>query len=246
MNNRRRIQVKKFSLSVILIAAVCFCSALTGLAQAGQDERQAPSSTASTDSAFLAKAIEANAAEVELAKLAEAKSQNPRVKAFAEMMIKDHTNALDAFHRLATGGIPAVPNQNTGAGTAQLAGGARLSKEHQELKDRLSGLSGDTFDREYMSAMVQEHRKDIRELEAEAKGTSDMSSGSSASVRQKPQPGSDTAQPMTQERILAHDLLPILKAHLQLAEDLDRQVGATAIPGNTYGAEDHGVHSKTQ
>jgi putative membrane protein len=194
-----------------------------------QDGTQAPADGVNKSS-FFARAIEANAAEIELGKMADSKSQNPRVRAYAQMMVKDHTTALNAFHRVVTGGIAAVPNQDSGADTAQFSGRVPLSKEHQELRDRLSGLSGNDFDREYMNAMVQEHRKDVREFEREAGQATDTGSAATtepaADVREKPQGGTDSTQAMTPQRLLARDLLPILKMHLEQAEVLDRQLGA--------------------
>jgi putative membrane protein len=211
--------VKRFSLFLILTVAVYCCSLQFALAQ---DDTQSSADGVHTNRPFLARAIEASAAEIELGKMAEAKSQNPRVRAYAQMMVKDHATALDAFHRIATGGIAAVPNQESATNTAQLSGRVPLSKEHQELRDRLSRLSGDDFDREYMSAMVQEHRKDVRDFEREVKSGSDTGSAATtepaAAVREKPQDGADGTQAMTPQRIIARDLLPILKMHLEQAE----------------------------
>ena len=179
--------------------------------------------------------------------MAESKTQNPRVHAFAETMIRDHTNTLDALHRLATGGVSVVPNDNNSTNIGEMATRVPLSKEHQELKDRLSQYSGDDFDREYMNAMVEEHRKDVREFERVANATADSGSNSpdnTGQVREKPQPATETE--MTQERIIARDLLPVLKKHLQEAEALQQEVGAAGIPNNTFGGEEHGAHMKTQ
>jgi putative membrane protein len=229
--------VKRLSSLINVTAIIYCCSLLPGFSQTTQDQ---------TQTTFLAKAIESNAAEVELGKMAESKTQNPRVRAYAQMMVKDHTSTLDALHRLVTGGVSALANDSSGADTAQLTARVPLSKEHQELKDRLSRLSGDDFDREYMNAMVQEHRRDIREFEREANSTTNTEDTSG--VRQKPQPRADSTgtSTMTQERIIARDLLPVLKMHLQQAEALDREVGAGGIPNNSWGGQEHGAHIKTQ
>jgi predicted outer membrane protein len=57
---------------------------------------------------FLSKAMEMNAAEVQLGEMAMSKSQNPRVKDFADMLVRDHKQAMDKIRELrearATGG----------------------------------------------------------------------------------------------------------------------------------------------
>ena len=226
--------MKKLALSVTFAVISYFCSLQPGFSQTPQDS-------------FLVRALEADATEIQLGKMAESKTQNPRVQSFAETMVKDHTNTLDALHRLATGGVSVVPNDNNGTDSAEMAIRIPLSKEHQELKDRLSQLSGDDFDREYMNAMVQEHRKDIKEFERVANAIPDSGNNSpdnTGQVREKPQPAAATE--MTQARIIARDLLPVLKAHLQEAEAVQQEVGPAGIPNNTFGGEEHGAHMKTQ
>lgn len=232
--------MKTLSLSMFVTAIVYCCSLLPSLAQTVPGQSQSPTSSTDTDTSFLTKAIEANAAEVELGKMAESKSENPRVRKFAQMMAKDHTSALDALRRLATAGMPANPSEGTGTETAQLPTNIPLSKEHEELRNRLSRLSGDDFDREYMNAMIQEHRKDIREFEKEANSAND------SYRRQKPQAVAGNTSMVTQEMIMARDLLPILKVHLQHAEALEREIGVTGIPNNAFGGEQRGAHITTQ
>ena len=242
--------MKRFALFIILTGAVSCCFVPVGWAQTVQDQSQSAACPMNPDSSFLAKAIEANAAEVELGRLAESKSQNTRIRAFAKQMVKDHTYALDAFHRLATGGVPAVPNQDSGAQATPSAESVPLCREHQQLIDRLSRLSGDDFDREYISAMVQEHLRDIREVQREAESSTDTSGQSTANpsdtIREKPQAGSESTQTLMEQQTLARDLLPILRMHLKDAEVLDRQLSSLPIPENSYGGNGAGAHAKTQ
>jgi predicted outer membrane protein len=158
------------------------------------------------NNSFLDKAIEANVAEIELGKLAESKAEDPRVKAFAALMVKDHTKALNRLQR----------NQDT----AQ-SGTTVLSREHRELRDRLSELSGPVFDNAYMNAMIELHRKDIRlfESEAQSKPGPDATSDSSTLTREKPEPVTGT-----QNKALAQELLPMLKTHLQQGMDLQENL----------------------
>jgi putative membrane protein len=49
-----------------------------------------------------------------------------------------------------------------------------INKEDQAEYDKLSGLSGDAFDTEYLTLMVKDHRKDLREFRMEASTAQDQ------------------------------------------------------------------------
>jgi len=60
---------------------------------------------------FLTRAIEANSLEIQLSRLAATNAENDRVKSYAQMLVKDHTAALERMQKLqgnqsATGGAP--------------------------------------------------------------------------------------------------------------------------------------------
>jgi predicted outer membrane protein len=160
------------------------------------------------DNTLLDKAVEANVAEIELSKMAEMRAEDPRVKAFAAMMIKDHTKALRQMQH----------DQDT----AQ-SGASVLSREHRELRDRLSELSGSEFDKAYMDAMVEMHRKDIQEFESAAQSkpskSDDATSDSSTVTREKPEPVEGA-----ENKPLAKELLPMFKVHLQQATEIQENL----------------------
>ena len=227
--------MKTFSLSVVVTAAVWCGALIPALAQELPDQTQSSTIASGTDQLFLRTAIEANAAEIELGRIAEARSENPRVRAFAAMMVRDHTDALNSLLRLASGSVTASPTG--GPGSAQAPGRIILSKEHQQLRDRLSRLSGIEFDQEYAAAMLQEHRKEIRDFEREARSgpgtTTDSTVNPSDPGRQKPQ--ADATAATTEERSIARDLLPTLRMHLKQAESLERELGSGSpepVPGS--------------
>jgi putative membrane protein len=85
----------------------------------------------------------AGLAEVELGKLASERAMDAAVKAFAQMMVRDHSSANDELSKIASQLNLQVPTQ--------------LDPMHRELFDRLSKLKGAEFDREYMTAMVKGH-----------------------------------------------------------------------------------------
>jgi predicted outer membrane protein len=157
------------------------------------------------EASFMDAAIEANVADIELGMIAESKAADPRVKAYAEMLVKDHTKALKRLQR----------SQDIARSDS-----TELSLQHRELRDRLSGLSGPEFDTAYVNAMIEEHQKDIKEFErqAEAKGSTDSTSDSFTVNREKPEPVTGTP-----DKVLARELLPMLKMHLREALELQQQ-----------------------
>jgi putative membrane protein len=92
---------------------------------------------------FIKGALEAGRTEVKLANVAERNSQNPRVIAFAKMMVTDHTKADQALKELRK---EKMINPND-----------ELKPEHKELIDSLSKLTGNEFDKAYMAQMVTDH-----------------------------------------------------------------------------------------
>ncbi len=97
------------------------------------------------DADFVQKAGQGGMAEVELSKVAETNAKSPAVKKFAEQMVHDHTaNNKELTTIAAHENIP-VPKT--------------LDSEHAALKEKLSGLKGDDFDRAYVDAMRQDHKK---------------------------------------------------------------------------------------
>lgn len=99
---------------------------------------------------FMNDAAEAGMAEVEIAKLAKDRALNPRVKNFAEMMIKDHTAANNDLMTVARGKNVTLPST--------------LGKHQEHLED-LSKKNGAEFDKAYMKAMVNGHEDVVKEFE---------------------------------------------------------------------------------
>lgn len=130
-----------------------------GRANSGQTNTGQSSTGQSSDASFMTDAAQSGIAEVSLAKLAQQKSSDKRVKEFARRIERDHEKANNALmqifrHKKMT---PPTATDST----------------HQSDVDRLSKLSGAEFDREYMSLMVREHQKDIADFQREAKSAKD-------------------------------------------------------------------------
>ena len=99
---------------------------------------------------FMNDAAEAGMAEVEIAKLAKDRAQNPRVKNFAEMMIKDHSDANNKLQTIARDKSVTLPST--------------LGKHQDHLED-LSKKKGAEFDKAYMKMMVNGHEDVVKEFE---------------------------------------------------------------------------------
>jgi putative membrane protein len=127
-----------------------------GAARGASDRPAIGSATAPTaDSSIdpVAQAVEMHNAEIALARIASGKAQNPKVKSFAEMLIKDHTDALRKLQSV------------QGVTTTNMKPSAR----HQANAERLSKISGSEFDREYMRAAVSDHQEALRFFEQQSK-----------------------------------------------------------------------------
>ena len=124
--------------------------------------------TAATGAATLSKAdrravmdmAEANMAEIETAKLALSKSQNPEVKTYAQQMIDDHGKALSEVQTLAQSKGVTLPTE--------------LDAKHKAMSAKLEKLSGDEFDRTYMKqAGVADHKQTLARLQKSVKNVKD-------------------------------------------------------------------------
>jgi putative membrane protein len=130
-------------------------------------------------------------AEVELGKLATEKASNPDVKKFGQRMVDDHSKANDELKEVASSkGIP-LPE--------------KLSPKDEATKQRLSKLSGDQFDKAYMSDMVKDHTQDVAEFQKESTSATDP-----------------------QVKDFAAKTLPTLKDHLREAKQIAPTTQATA------------------
>lgn len=112
------------------------------------------------DKSFMETASQGNVTEVELAKLALKKSQNPDVRAFAEKMIHDHQmlgKKMAPF--MAQAGLKPSISMNT---------------EHQHLFNKLNGLSGAEFDKQYAEAMDKDHHEDLKDFQDEINSTQNV------------------------------------------------------------------------
>jgi putative membrane protein len=110
------------------------------------------------DKQFVRTAAQGNVAEIKLATLALQKG-SPNVKAFAQMIIDDHTAMNKDMGNVADSLGVMLPK--------------KLSKDDQAEYDKLNGLSGKDFDTEYILYTAKAHRQDLHDFRMEAAVASD-------------------------------------------------------------------------
>ncbi|HTM18665.1 MAG TPA: DUF4142 domain-containing protein [Terracidiphilus sp.] len=113
-----------------------------------------------SERAFISKAMEGGMAEVQLGQLAQQKSQSNDVKQFAAKMVNDHGQMGEKWLK------PVAQKM----GINEPSGPSKKDKKEIE---KLQGLSAQDFDREYITMMVKDHQKDLKEFKDEATSAQD-------------------------------------------------------------------------
>ena len=108
----------------------------------------------------------ANSGEIEVAKLAETKATNADVKAFAKMLVTDHTKMLKDVNALASKN--GLTPDTTMDDVKDLMGHSR-----DELKDLTEKAKGADWDKDFIDKMVDDHQKVLDKLQDAAKNTTD-------------------------------------------------------------------------
>ena len=181
--------MKKLSLMMMMAVAALSFQACTGAKDSPEtaDSINAEKDTANavaagmavdeSDAKFAVDAANGGMGEVALSKLAQGKASNAKVKEFADMMITDHSKANDELMALAKTKNITLPDS---VGT----------DKKKEMED-LSKKSGKDFDKAYVDAMVDGHKKTVSLFEDAGKNAKD------ADIK-----------------AFANKTLPTLKAHL--------------------------------
>jgi len=107
------------------------------------------SSTDITDDQILQAVHVANTGEVDQAKLALSKAKDARVKQFATMMVRDHSEADATGYNLAH-------RLNLSLADSTLSN--QIQSNGQQTLVQLRGQGGNTFDRGYIDAQIKEHK----------------------------------------------------------------------------------------
>lgn len=180
-------------------------------------EQTAPS-VSRGDRNFVADMLADGSAEVELGKLAEQKASSPQVKRFARMMVEDHTRAGDQLKQIAAT-YDIQPDT------------AKGNDEAQDLMRKLSTLNGAEFDREYMSAMVDNHSDAVDKLESrvdvnKTTGTTGTLPNSKAQTEENGNVSPERADNHVEASLnhWAADTLPTVRHHLDDAKQIQARL----------------------
>ena len=113
-----------------------------------------PNSLSSKDRTFVMQAGQLSMMEVELGRLAVKRGSSPSVKQYGQEMVEDHTRANQELMQLAMQKKVELPTE--------------MSTQNTALIDRLSGLSGRSFDTAYKQAMIDSHNQAIALFQAQS------------------------------------------------------------------------------
>jgi putative membrane protein len=145
--------MRKSSFVVVVSMAALAASATADVAPKAKNANPSTGAAASAygtpaaDSGFMVKAGGDGLAEVELGRLGVARATSADVKAFAQMMVDDHSKANGELTNLAGQKSVTLPTEPLPPAKA--------------AKDHLSTLSGAAFDKAYMDHMVKDHEKAV-------------------------------------------------------------------------------------
>ena len=164
--------MKKLSLAVMMAVAALSFQACNNAAKDSKETADSVNAVKDTttngatgiavdanDSKFATDAANAGLAEVAMGKLASEKATNPQVKEFGNMMVMDHTKAneeLMAIAKTKNITLPVAPDE-----------------EHQKKAADIGAKTGKDFDKAYVDAMVDGHKKVASMLEDASKNCKD-------------------------------------------------------------------------
>jgi putative membrane protein len=108
---------------------------------------------------FVTEASSANLLEIQAGNLALQSATNAQVKAFAQHMATDHTQASAELLAVAT--------------SKNLSVSTQLNAKHQQQLGTLTGLTAAAFDKQFMALMVQSHQESVDLFERASQGVND-------------------------------------------------------------------------
>jgi len=127
---------------------------LAGIVFAGVlAQAQTSSSSEPTDPQIAMIVVTADNVDIDAGKLAAEKSSNPKVKEFAELMVRDHTSVNKQVTDLA---------KKLNVTSEQSFASQRLKSDGDKTLAKLRGLSGAEFDKAYIDNEVSYHEAVIK------------------------------------------------------------------------------------
>ncbi len=165
------------------------------------------SKVSNADEKMMKQLAESNLAEISAGKIAQDKAQSSEVKSFAKKMVDDHTKAMDELKQLAQSKAVTLPTEP--------------DKQHQAMEKKLSALSGEKFDRQYMQQAGDRAHKDTHRLLERA-----SSKAEDADLKN-----------------YASKVMGTVEGHQQLAKEASMNLKASS-EGKSSGASDAGSKSQ--
>jgi len=117
-------------------------------------DQTSPSSLSSRDKTFVMQAGQLGMLEVDLGRLAVQRGSSAGVKQYGQEMVEEHTRANQELMQLAMQKKVELPTA--------------MSSQNKALMERLSGLSGKSFDTAYKQAMIDSHNQAIALFKAQS------------------------------------------------------------------------------
>lgn len=198
-----------------MLSAACLMLALTAQAQGskgseptqaqrGDTSVQSGSKVSKDDELLMMQLAQTNIAEINAGKLAEQKSSSEQVKSFAKKMVDDHTKALDDLKQIAMSKgvtLPSEPN-----------------RQQQAMENKLSALSGEKFDKQYVEQSGSRAHKDTHRLLQRV-----SSRARDADLK-----------------AYASKIMPTVESHQQLAKETSKNLQTTSEGRSSSGMEGGG------
>lgn len=142
---------KRKLFGVMAIACMlCYTACRDGDDNNGNNNTNSPSGV---DESFMRSAAYANRAETDAGTLAASKGMDSSVRMFGQMMVNDHTPALNELQSI--------------AGDANVSLPMSPDSMHQAMMMQLQNMQGHSFDSIYMSMQVMDHQATIALFESE-------------------------------------------------------------------------------
>lgn len=116
----------------------------------------APTGQDFAEKAFVSKGLEGDQTEVELGQVAEQKSESNDVKQLARKIVADHSQMDEKWFK------PLAKQ----LGVSEPKG---PSKKDKKMTEKMQALSGPDFDTQYLTMMIKDHQKDLKNFQDEAK-----------------------------------------------------------------------------
>jgi putative membrane protein len=126
---------------------ICFALTVAAFAWSAcnnNDYNDDNSASNGADVSFMANSAYASRAEIETSQLAASQAASDSVKMFGQMMVDEHTMALNELESIANDLQVNLPTT--------------LDNDHQQWKEKLTAMSGSKFDSAYIAGQIADHK----------------------------------------------------------------------------------------